>query len=357
MQKKNRIYLFIFNRMPILVLLIPIIILLGTTIVIATDQKGTTKSKGESGIQVKIPEGLYLYKPDFSKDAVSPLVLVKDGKLLDPYTLAKEIGISSFSNQYIANKTFYAYSGSELYGKISNLSLISDYGCITEEFVPYIRWVGHFEGKPLPHGWLAEKSVEGIRYHVFGSTKVIFTPQPLKVSKSPTVFPVTERDMEMMVKAVQKNLIPSAIEQINKRLKKENRKIIGEGASRLDVVEAFDLNGDGKKDMLGVYYFSAKHDNPKGYWAHDILFVLWDSGTIERIASMNRSPAYMIGGILDIDQDGVQELILITSVGPEVEDGDDGVRIDILSHGATGWTSIYHTKCICGPSCSDAYSK
>lgn len=67
------------------------------------------------------------------------------------------------------------------------------------------------------------------------------------------------------------------------------------------------------------------------------------------------TPAYVIGGIIDLDLDGVQELILGTSVIHDPEDGDDGLQIDILRYGPSGWTSVYRPKWICGPSASDAY--
>ena len=346
MNKKKQIQPFSFKRSSILVLLL-LGILFGTIIAAIAEQKGVDENKAQSDFQVKIPDGLYLYKPDFSQDAISPLVLVKNGKLYDPYTLTKEMGMPSFTKAYITNKTFYAYVGSELYGKVSDLNLISDSGwCITDEFVLYIRWVGRYEGKPLPHGWLAEKIADGIRYHVFGSTRVIFAPQKLPVSKKTVVFQVTERDMEKMVKAVQKNLIPAEIEQINERLKQENRKMRERGG-RLEVAEAFDIDGNGKKDLVGVYYL---------YGGGDICFILWDSGKIEKIDSESMTPAYVIGGIIDLDLDGVQELILGTSVLRNPAEGDDGMQIDILRHGPSGWTSVYRPKWICGPWCSDIYN-
>lgn len=107
---------------------------------------------------------------------------------------------------------------------------------------------------------------------------------------------------------------------------------------------------------MGVYYLIAKQGNLKSVSTQSIFFVIWDSGKIERIASEDKTPAYIMGGIIDLDLDGVQELISGTSVGPDREDGDDGLQIDILRYGPSGWTSVYRPKWICGPSCSEIYN-
>ena len=57
----------------------------------------------------------------------------------------------------------------------------------------------------------------------------------------------------------------------------------------------------------------------------------------------------MIGGVIDIDQDGIQELIIVTGVISMHEDGGAGRKIDILRHGPLGWTSVYRSKWICDP--------
>lgn len=77
MEKKNRLNRFTFNRRSILVLLI-LFILTGTVIVVIADQKGIAKGKGEPAFQVKIPDGLYLYKADITELIMRPLVLVKN---------------------------------------------------------------------------------------------------------------------------------------------------------------------------------------------------------------------------------------------------------------------------------------
>jgi hypothetical protein len=348
---RNKTRLFIINAVVILLLLLIFVVIPGTSIVAGKIPKGINVM--EPRVQVKIPDGLYLYKPDFSKDAISPLVLVQNGKLVDPYTLAKEMGMPSFSKKYVTGKTFYAYVGSELYGKVSKLSPISDYGCHTEEFVPYIRWVGHFEGKPLPHGWLAEEKVEKRRHRIFSSTRAIFAPRLLKVPKAPSVFEVTEGDMERMVEVARKNFVPFVMEYFNKGLGKEDQGIIREEGSFLDVAEAFDLDANGKKDLVGVYSLTYSR-KPSFVSSQEILFVLWDSEKVQRVPSQASSTACLIGGLIDIDMDGTQEMIVGTSVY-NFEGADDGLQIDILRHGPSGWTSVYRPKWICGPSCADVY--
>lgn len=308
--------------------------------------------KAETPIQVKIPDGLYLYKPYFGEDKsgiFSPLVLVKNKKLIDPYVLAKKIGFEALSRECVTGKTFNVYVGSELFGKLRNLNLYyvsTPMRCQGGDFLLDIQCKGHYEGKPLPYGWFKEEKGSGYWYKYYGSTKIVVTPEGFKMTEKPLLFPVTDADMERMVEAVRKNFVPSTVEHLNKLYKNENRRVIGESGSRLYVAEAFDLDGNGEKDLVGIYGFSAKH-TAGGFWGNDIVFVLWDTGKIEKIASdYYRSPAFILGGVIDIDQDGIQELIMASRCTPGPDSGDRR-QIDILHHGPSGWKSIFRSKWIC----------
>ena len=187
----------------------------------------------------------------------------------------------------------------------------------------------------------------GQRYKIYSSTKILIAPQSYRVPKKQVLFTVTDEDMQRMTEAVRKHLVPREIEEINRTLAKEKRRVIGESKSRLDVIEAFDLDGNGKKDLVGIYYLSVVHNNPQGYWPHDILFVLWDTGKVEKIACEDRSPAFVLGGVIDIDQDGLQELIVTSRVTSKHKDGGEGRQIDILHHSPDGWKSIFRSRWIC----------
>ena len=188
----------------------------------------------------------------------------------------------------------------------------------------------------------------GIRYKIYGSARILITPQTYQGPKRQVLLSVTDDDMKRAEEAVRKHLVPGEIEEMNKRLAKEKDRVIGESKSRLRVIEAFDLDFNGKKDIVGGYYLSTK-TNTRGYWSGGIWFVLWDTGKIEKIKYQYNGGInqIMIGGVVDVDQDGIQELILVTGVMSRDEEGGEGRQIDILRHRPLGWTSIYRSKWIC----------
>jgi hypothetical protein len=334
MKKNNRNVLFI-----LLIFLLLFIITVGIGIGVATGQKGSTKNKIELPVQVKIPDGLYFYKPYFGEDRsgiFSPLVLVKNKKLVDPYVLAEKIGLQKLLDDYVIGKEFDVYVWGERYGTMRELHLRfkTYFHCRKDEFIRNnIKGEGTYEGKPLPS---ASRRATGI----------LITPQSYQAPKGQVLFPLTDEDLKRMVEEVRKSIVPKEIEYLNKRRTKIKSQAIGEEGSRLDLAEALDLDGNGMKDLVGIYYLSAAH-TPKGYWPRDILFVLWDTGKVEKIASESVVPAFMLGGAIDIDQDGIQELIVVTNVSSMRDDTGVGRQIDIFRHGPSGWKSIFRPKWIC----------
>lgn len=143
---------------------------------------------------------------------------------------------------------------------------------------------------------------------------------------------------------------------LNQQLESEGWRILEEHGSKLEVAEAFDLDGNGKKDLVGVYDLSVKHSGG-GLWSVEILFVLWDTGRVEKIAFGEISPAFTLGGVIDVDQDGVQELILSTSLIDTQKGVNDGREVRLLRHNHSGWTSIYRTMGVCDPSSSLYYEE
>jgi hypothetical protein len=343
MKKENRTILII----PILFILISFFIFVNTNSFCQNTRAPQIK-KSETPIQVKIPDGLYLYKPNFGEDSIfSPLVLVENRKLVDPYALAQKMGFQAFLKKYVKGKTFNVYVGSELFGKLSHLDLKSistKDKCQGDDFVPDIQGKGQYEGKPLPYGWIKEEKGSGYLFRVYGSTKILITPESFQMTKKPLLFPVTDADMEQMVEAVRKNLVPGEIDHINKYLAKENRRVIGESGSRLRVAEAFDLDGNGKKDLIGVYYLHTV--NNQGGSNRDILFILWDTGKVEKITFGDNVISLILSGTLDIDQDGLQELIIPTILISNPDSGDRR-QINILRDTPIGWVNIYYPKWVC----------
>ena len=344
--KKNKTILYVlipFISFPFL-----LIFVIFTSINSFCQNQASPIKKAEAAIEVKIPEGLYLYKPNFREDSVfSPLVLVENKKLVDPYVLVQMMGIKSFLKKYVTEKTFNVYVGSELFGKLKNMNLTSistKNKCQGDNFVPDIQGNGQYEGKPLPYGWLKEEKGSGYLYRIYGSTKIVITPESFQMRKKPLILPVTDSDIERMIEAVQKHIVPKEIEDINIRLEKENRRVIREEGSYLRVAEAYDLDGNGKKDLVGIYYLNTI--NNKGGSSRDILFILPNTVKVEKVISGSAVPSFMLGGVIDIDQDGVQELIMVSSFMPGTDSGDRR-QIEILRYTSEGWVSIFRSKWIC----------
>jgi len=72
-------------------------------------------------------------------------------------------------------------------------------------------------------------------------------------------FEVTDEDETKVNQAIRKNLVPRAIDHVNKILAKESKRVIGEGRSRILRIEAIDLNGDGKKGFHWYLPFQGKY--------------------------------------------------------------------------------------------------
>jgi|GEM_PF-6475402 len=288
---------------------------------------------------IKLPDGLYLFQPYLEtrdllfkgkdKNTLSPLFLVRNGKLDDPVAFAYKIGVSKFLNTYIKGKAFNVFNGSEMIGTTNKINLKPLDTCYSKEFLPDLQGKGMYVGKKLEN---------------YGGRGVMITPQSFNTFMTNPVYEVTDEDKAKVTEAIRKYLVPDAIEHINKILEKQGRRerIIGEGRSGIDRVEAFDLDGNGKKDFLGVYRYHGQ-SGPRAFWLVEFIFVFWDSGKIERISFAESSPGFLWGGIIDIDQDGKKEIIVQTLQSDNIDGSDQGKFIEIYSHTPSGWKRVYRS--------------
>ena len=321
-------------------------------------------------MQINLPDGLYLfqskiiqmykYRPEIKDDVFSPLLIVKNGKLLDPYSLAKKIGIQKFMKEYVTEKTFNVFVGTEMIGKLSGVKLkfFETNTCPSGRLLFDIEGTGTYEGKPLP-GRYEDKSVYAGKNNELllnlAIMKAIATPQAFYKSKKMEAFTVTEDDKRRAVNEFQKNktLISETIKPLKERIAQKNGTIIGEEAY-LSFIKVIDLDDNGMKDGVGEFGLNVTYTRTSDYKKRESwifgnnLFMLWDTGKIEKILfGMENSPAFSLGGLIDIDQNGVQELIVQSSSGPYVEDDNTGKRIEVFQHDSSGWKSIYRSALIC----------
>jgi hypothetical protein len=341
-------------------------IIFGTAIGYASDHKDNTPQP----VQVNLPDGLYLFQPkimqmykyrqEIKSDVFSPLFIIKQGKLLDPYLVAKKTGIQKFMKEYVTKKSFNVYVGTEMIGKLSDVKLrfFETDTCPSGRLLFDIEGTGRYEGKPLP-GSFEDKSVYAGKNNELllnlAIMKAVATPQAFYKSKKMESFTVTEDDKKGALSEFQKNkiLISDAIRPLKERISQENGTIIGEKAY-LSFIKIADLDDNGKKDGVGEFGLNVTFTRTSGYKKHESwifsnnMFVLFDTGKIEKvlIGSM-MYPAFSLSGLIDIDQNGVQELIVQISSGPYVEDDNTGKRIEIFQHDSSGWKSIYRSELIC----------
>lgn len=307
---------------------------------------------------VKLPDGLYLYQPKIKKEPFSPLFIIDKGKLVDPYALRDRIGIERFDKEYVNGKRFNVYTGDELIGTMSGVILLLSNPENMKEYSSDIIGYGTYSGGPLP-GEVSDGSLYADDFNTdFGTIKTVLTPEAFKDSKERARFKATKEDAKRATDAVRKRYGLYAKGIIANVLAKEKQQILGESRSTLDFVTAVDLNGNGKKELIGTYSFAYDHkarsvDNIIALSSLDMLFIMWDSGKVEKISVGTESfPAYSLGGIIDLDGDGVYELIVQESIAfkyeynPDIDyEGfsPDGKRIVIFKYSHSGWKKVFCT--------------
>ncbi len=298
-----------------LLLLFLLVFVIGNASGTAAEQNESATNKAEQPFQVKLPDGLYLFQPlpqdkiswldtgagewrptpNPAKDDFSPLFIVQNGKLIDPYFLANKIGIEKFNKIYVIGKTFYVYNGTEKVGELTGVKLNFLANWCSKEFLPNIAGKGKYKGKPLP-GKQQDRSIYasgGDTTDPFSTIKAVATPQSFQESKDMEEFSITEDDKTKAIEVVREKLLPEAMEQIKKMLKQQNIMLIGEKVehSKLNFLKAVDLDGNGSKEMIGIYSprirYSQKTSEGKIYSPDEssrgIFFLLWNTGKVERI--------------------------------------------------------------------------
>ncbi|MBI5236773.1 MAG: hypothetical protein HY886_11085 [Deltaproteobacteria bacterium] len=311
------------------------------------------------GFKVSLPEGLYLYQPTLKRNAFSPLFIVKGETLLEPYVMAEVLGLGKFSAQYLDGRVFKAYVESERFGLLRDARLeIFDYCMI---YSPGIKVYGRHMGVPLP-----EEAIEGSLYEYKGdltyftnegALKALLMEAALQGPKRRMEFKVTEEDIKTAKDTARAIFRQEAMDRATRDFEKLGRVTsYGPGAPEEEemiyFLAASDLDGNGKKELIGHYSISFKRF---GGWYGEMLFSVWDTGVTEKITGFDEDiNDIRLGGAIDIDGDGTQELIaqaMIHARDIEGEYGEgyieEGKRVEVFRHGASGWRKVFHTRPLC----------
>jgi hypothetical protein len=296
----------------------------------AFEVKGKDQAEKQA-FRAKIPDGLYLFQVYMGEDIFSPLVLVEGGKLIDPYARARKMGLAKFSQTYLEGKSFNVYTGTEKIGSVSKVRLAWKEPCLTNQFAPGLEGKVSFAEHLLPKVYSRNILTE-IGHPVYEEVRAILTPASFHVSKIVPHFIVTDLEKTEMIDALYRDVLPSII-QLSKEFRSGGKEV-----GHLQVAQALDFDGNGQKDVLGAYVlnFATGIEN--------ILFILRDTGHAEKIIlTKGLTPAFVFGGTLDVDQDGILEIVVQTKISPPKDPMDNGREVAIWRHDSSGWTNIYHT--------------
>jgi hypothetical protein len=328
-----------------------------TSLVNANAASPIDNKKQEKVLNVKMPDGIYLYYSTLGNlqvNKVSPLIIVKNGRLLNPYEIADKMNTQEMMKKYSVSKTFAVVRGSEKIGEISNVEFESYY-CLEkprnhkQKILPVIKGEGKYSGKTITSSLRNSKLP-------FGFTNIIITPPSFNPDIGSKIFELTEDYKKKILAECREKFLPIILEEQSKKLAKRGRQIKEENKSRIFAADAVDLNGTGKTDYIGLYNVSFKVTEgirSVGLAGDEVPFILWHDGKIERIDEGKSAVGFMYINAIDIDGDGIKELF-VQKIIPIEKIGDDGAidtfQIEILKHQSSGWKSIWHSGLICGPS-------
>lgn len=309
---------------------------------------------GGAGFKVSLPEGLYLYQPSIEETVFSPLFIVEGGALRDPYIVAEALGAKGFHSQYLNGMKFNVYVERELFGVFTDAQLDIFSNCTF--FKSNINVSGVYSGRPLPKNAFYDSMDRERQYYInHSAVKAFLAPQGYSGSIKRGQFNITEEDAKMVLESAGKNF-RTELRKIADRILARGKWVVTDVFDSsgtpgepdiFDTLAAVDLDGNGKKDIIGTYGVVVKYTSGHGRTARtsfDVLFTLWDSGMVEMLPFMEGTTK--LGGLIDMDGDGVEELIIVVDVA-DTDVGMPGEQVRVFRHTASGWVSVFQTELLC----------
>jgi hypothetical protein len=338
--------------------------------------------------QIKLPDGLYMFQPyqgvrlgkrirqrneecsaydpactehltdteeyiDYT--TVRPLVVVERGRFTDPFQLANRIGVANFQRKYVMGKSFHAYSDDVLVGSISRIAFKVTHTCSGPAFSNLVQGKGDYSlashsGLPGSREILQLEIPDQAKPVEIEVPHIVLTPSVLRNTRL-RGFAVSAKDAERILSRARADINPKLLDRIKVDFQEP---ILNEEAmkrragSYLEFLQAADLDKNGKTDFLGVYQLLMPNGQG-GVVTYTSAFVLRDTGALEVIAvgSINDKPAvlgYHFGGLIDTNQDGFDELIVVSDIAVGNE---SGVQVSISMRMRDVWKSVYQTRVGC----------
>jgi hypothetical protein len=312
---------------------------------------GDNRVTNQNTFQVKIPDGIYFYKsaPNLKQNEFLPLWIIEGGKFVGSAKKLKTDGLQ-FARKNAADKNFDVFSGKTKAGSFSKIELRVNNLCGSAQFLPSIEAEGYYSGNKI-QPFDMQESKWGRQQRIFTSSRVFAVPQAFNFAAGADYLPVTEGEREALVGVIQKTLVPEALQKVSAHLVKHwGRKyqIIGQGKSGLVFLEKVDIDNNGKLDFIGTFDVSARYGEDDSYSvSNSILFVYMNGLELKQIAFSIGPDAFVLLGVMDVNLDGVSEIIYEEKIESSIDGGDPGVRIHLIHKVANGWGDAYRSSSVC----------
>lgn len=222
--------------------------------------------------------------------------------------------------------------------------------CGPAQFLPSIEAEGYYLGNKT-QSFDMQESKWGRQQRIFTSSRIFAIPQSIGLISGAEYQTATERERETLVGVIQTTIVPGLLKQISSQLIKQwgrNYKIIGQGESGLVFLEKVDIDNNGNPDFIGSYDLSARYgDAESASMSSSILFVYLNGMKLKQIAFSTGSDVFVLLGIMDVNLDGIGEIVYEEKIASLIDGGDPGVRIHLLYKDAQGWLEIYRSSSVC----------
>jgi hypothetical protein len=327
----------------------------------------TAASPSIASFKATVPDGLYLFQPDFRQAIFSPLVVVKNGKLVDPNEEIARIGLGKFSKAHVRGKTFFVVHEGRQLGEIKDLVVSKGGSCLGQTFSPEILIEGAYVGDILPG--LTQLNVRHpfiqVQYDVPRAAAFPASMKPARSSSNESRVVDKQLADEVWEKA-RKHLLEDAMDVSRREIERSSSfEVIKMESANILKLFVLDIDRDRRADYVGLAEFAfevksrvERDGEPpqlrvgnRNFNIVSIPFVLWSDGRLETFKSF---PRYRLRNItlssaLDLDSDGVDELVfqVETTGASGYEIPEFGKRVEIYTRTSTSWAPVYQSSDIC----------
>jgi hypothetical protein len=281
---------------------------------------------------------------------IEPIFMIYDGKFIDPSEETKRVGFEIFNHKWFDGKTYLVYFSGKEIGNLSIFSMKAD-----------------GRGRCKDELW-GEATYKGS--DVFGGNFTIKIGEEKIYPSSTSLFGLARKDdslfykekriegqiSEEMVKKI-KQFGNLEFEKMVQRLKKPTKDVEADQEWRQGVtLQAIDLDGNGKKDLIGVFDLLVKFKytgqqkiairSPPQY-RYRLMYVLYDNGTGEVIWPFFENGTWLDGllaikGFFNIGE--TMPAILISSSYPTnfIQYQNEPFQYELLAnYNGKGWVTIF----------------